>query len=176
MKTTLLCALLGLLAAGASPVWAAPAAPRAEVIYDHPEKFTDVKDGFMPTEKGTAAILSDLSTYLVAQANTFVPPGFRLTLTFTDIDLAGDFEPWRGARFDDIRIVKDIYPPRFKFTYALTDATGRVVRSGREDITDMFFQNRITLDNLDPLRYEKQILQDWMRRRLRDAKPVAAAL
>ena len=176
MKTSLLCALLGLLAAGASPVWAAPAAPRAEVIYDHPEKVTDVKDAFLPTDKGSAAILRDLSTFLVQQADHFVPAGSKLKLTFTDIDLAGDFEPWRGERFDDIRIVKDIYPPHFKFSYTLTDASGRVVRSGREDITDMFFQNRVTLDRLDPLRYEKQILQDWMRRQLHDAKPVAAAL
>ena len=41
-----------------------------------------------------------------------VPEGDKLTITFTDIDLAGDFEPWRGPQWDEVRIVKAIYPPR----------------------------------------------------------------
>ena len=49
---------------------------------------------------------------VVKRANEVLPAGQTLTVTFTDIDLAGDFEPWRGGQAMDIRIVKDVYPPR----------------------------------------------------------------
>jgi Protein of unknown function (DUF3016) len=170
MKTSrLLAALCGLMVAGAAAAHAATTPARAEVIFDHPEKFTDVKDSSMPSDRGSAAILSSLRDYLVLQAKYFVPEGSKLTLTFTDIDLAGDFEPWRGPQFDDVRIVKPIYPPHFKFHFALADATGRVVREGEEDLLDLAFDSRVTLDRQDPLRYEKEILKDWMRRQLRGA-------
>jgi hypothetical protein len=169
----LLAALGGLLVAGVGAAHAATTPARAEVIYDHPEKFTDVKDGFMPSDKGSAAILATLRDYLQQQARYFVPEGCLLTLTFTDIDLAGDFEPWRGPAFEDVRIVRDIYPPHFKFHFTLADATGRVVRDGQEDLLDLGFGSRVTLDHQDPLRYEKEILKDWMRRQLRGALPRA---
>jgi hypothetical protein len=178
MKTTRwLAALCGLWVAGAGSGLAATASAdaRAEVIYDHPEKFTDVKDSSMPTDEGSAAILSNLREYLVHEARTLIPDGYKLTMVFSDIDLAGDFEPWRGAQFDNIRIVKAIYPPHFKFTYKLTDPTGRVIREGQEDLVDMAFDMRITIDHDDPLHYEKSILKDWMHRQLRGAWPRSAA-
>jgi Protein of unknown function (DUF3016) len=171
MKTShLLAAVCGLLVVGAGPAFAATTDARAEVVYDHPEKFTDVKDSSMPTEQGSAAILKSLREYLVHQAGFLVPEGDKLTITFTDIDLAGDFEPWRGPQFDNIRIVKAIYPPQFKFSFTLTDASGRVIREGEENLLDQAFDMRMTLDRDDPLRFEKAILQDWMRRQMRGTR------
>jgi hypothetical protein len=170
MKPTLLLAcVLGLTAWGAPRVVAA-AAPRAEVIFDHPEKFADVRDQYVPTEKGREGILGSLRDFIVREAGRRVPAGCKLTLTFTDIRLAGDFEPWRGPRFEDIRIVRSIYPPDFKFTYVLTDPAGREIKRGREDILDMAFEFRRTLDEQDPLRYEKAMLSDWMRTALRGVR------
>ena len=99
-----------------------------------------------------------------------MPAGDKLTLTFTDIDLAGDFEPWHGGRFDEIRIIKEIYPPDFKFTYVLTDRTGQVIKQGSEDIRDMAFGMRVDIDRNDALRYEKAVLSDWMRSCLRGVR------
>jgi hypothetical protein len=45
-----------------------------------------------------------------------------------------------------------------------------VVKSGTENIQDLDFQMRVTLDTSDPLRYEKQILDDWAGRTLRDLR------
>ncbi len=175
MKTSLwLAALCGLWVSGSGPLLAAAPDIRAEVVYDHPEKFTDVKDSAMDTEEGSAAILASLRDYLVREAKYFVPEGCKLTMTFTDIDLAGEFEPWRGPQFDNVRIIKSIYPPRFKFSYTLADSTGRVVREGREDILDTAFDLRLTLDRDDPLHFEKDILKDWMRRQLRGFVPKPA--
>jgi hypothetical protein len=171
MKTLrLLSAALGLAAAGAVRADSPGPASRVDIVFDHPEKFADVKDSYNPTERGRDAILGSIRSFLVRQATPMVPAGDALTITFTDIHLAGDYEPWRGAMWDEVRIVKDVYPPDFKFTYVVTDASGRVVRQGSEDLRDMAFMMRAVLDNTDPLRYEKAILADWTRSNLRDLK------
>jgi hypothetical protein len=160
--------LLFACAAGAAD----PSKPaRAEVVFDHPENFTDVKDSVSPTEKGREGILEQIRRFIVSEADHYVPEGWRLTMTFTDIDLAGDFEPWLGPRYDDIRIVKPIYPPAFKFAYTVTDASGKVVKRGTEDIRDLGFDLRVSIDRNDPLRYEKDILQDWLRGTFKDLHP-----
>ena len=170
MKTLrLFSSILGFAAAGALHAGAGPA-PRTEVIFDHPEKFTDVKDSYSPSDKGRDAILGNIRSFLVHRTESLVPEGYKLTITFSNIDLAGDFEPWRGPQFDDVRIVKSIYPPAFKFTYSVTDRTGKVVKEGSEDIRDLDFQIRMPIDLSDPLRYEKDILGDWARSNLRDLK------
>jgi hypothetical protein len=162
----------GVAAAASDPgASASAAAPVVEITFDHPEQFTDVKDADAPTERGRDEILGRIRAYLISQARIWLPAGDRLALTFTDIDLAGDFEPWHGSAWDEVRVVKAIYPPGFKFSYTVTDASGRTLRSGTEDIRDLAFQQRITIDSSDPLHYEKDVLSDWMRGALRGLKP-----
>jgi hypothetical protein len=145
-------------------------AARVDVVFDHPENFTDVKDANFPTDSGRNAILSRIREFLVREATRYLPAGDDLTITFTDIDLAGDFEPWRGPQWDDVRVVKDIYPPAFKFSYSVTDASGKVLKQGSENIRDLNFQSRLVLDTSDTLRYEKDILKDWVRANLKGLK------
>jgi hypothetical protein len=78
--------------------------------------------------------------------------------------MAGDFEPWRGPRFDDIRIVKDIYPPRMNLAFRLTDAEGTVVKEGKRELRDLSFLMKITMSfRDDPVRHEKALVDDWLR-------------
>ncbi|HEY1849172.1 MAG TPA: DUF3016 domain-containing protein [Opitutaceae bacterium] len=168
MKTIRLLATAAALTV-ATALQAAPSG-KTEVTFDHPENFTDVKDGFTPTDKGRDYILSNIRSFLVSRTEERLPEGYTLRIRFTDIDLAGDYEPQRGSRWDDVRIVKDIYPPAFKFTYSVSDAAGKVVREGTEDIRDLNFQSRVVLDDQDPLRYEKAVLGDWARSKLAGLK------
>lgn len=156
---------------------APPAAPKAhiEVIFDHPEKFTDVKDSDYGTEKGRDGILGVIKDYLVERAPRYLSEGQTLTITFKDIDLAGDFEPWRGPDFSTVRIVKDIYPPRMNFTYKLVDANGAVVQEGEERLLEMAFQMTASpIDNQDSLRYEKAMLNNWLRDKFSKPKKATA--
>lgn len=165
MKTGrfVLVALLGI-----SPVAVIRAAPasapaRAEVIFFEPQKFTDVKDSFTGDFERTT-YLDQLRDYIIDRAKYYVPEGQMLSVTFTDIDMAGDFEPWRGPRFDDIRIVKDIYPPRMDLTFRLTDAAGNVVKQGKRELRDLAFLMKIPMAfRDDPLRHEKALIDDWLR-------------
>lgn len=171
MKTTrFFAAVLGIFAAVAAFADSPTGKDRITVVFDHPEKFTDIKDHYEPTDKGEAAILSQVTDFLKWRGDQLLPAGDKLTITFTDIDLAGDFEPWHGPQWDDVRIVKSIYPPAFKFSWTVTDASGQTLKSGTENIRDMSFDMRITIDQSDPLRYEKDILTDWMREHLRNLK------
>ena len=140
----------------------AKAPVRTEVVFDQPDKFTDVKDGDFGTDRGRDAILEQIREFIVERAEKALPAGQKLTVTFADIDLVGEYEPWRGPQFSDVRIVKSIYPPRFKFSYKITDAAGKTVKEGKEELRDLAFDMRLTIDRQDPLRYEKDILKDWI--------------
>src|SRR5690348_16446550 len=72
---------------------------RAEVVFLEPEKFTDVRDSYNSTDPNRSGYLDQLREYVMQQARLFVPEGQKLQVTFTDIDMAGDFEPWRGPQF-----------------------------------------------------------------------------
>lgn len=161
--------LFGALALG--PALASVAAEtriiaRAEVLFFEPQKFTDVRDSQMGDASRTT-YLEQIRDHLLEQAKYRVPEGHLLNVTFTDIDMAGDFEPWRGPRFDDIRIVKDIYPPRISLSFRLTDAEGNVVKEGKRELRDMAFMMKITVGfRDDSVRHEKALLDDWLRNEL----------
>lgn len=160
-----LLALLG-LAVAASPAWAVnqkSGEVRVAVNFQDPAKFTDVRDSEMGDYERTT-YLDSLREHLIEKGRPLVPEGYKLTVTFTDIDMAGDFEPWRGPRFSDIRIVKDIYPPRVVLTFQLTDATGKVVKEGKRELRDLAFLHKIHMGfRDDPVRHEKALLDDWLR-------------
>lgn len=158
------------VSAASKPKAADETPSRIEVLFEKPENFTDAKDSQMGTEKGRDAILSDLRSFIQDRAVGIIPAGAKLKMTFTEVDLAGDYEPWRSASTMDVRIVKDIYPPRFDFSYQLIDANGTVLKEGKEQLRDLSFMMRLVIDRSDPLRFEKDMLVDWMRSNLRQPK------
>ena len=165
MKTSrfILVTLLGILPALAVPAVPTRTIARAEVNFFEPKKFTDVRDSSMGDYERTT-YLDQIRDHLLEQAKYYVPEGHMLSVTFTDIDMAGDFEPWRGPRFDDIRIVKDIYPPRMVLSFRLTDAEGNVVKEGKRELRDLAFMMKITMAfRDDSVRHEKGLIDDWLR-------------
>jgi hypothetical protein len=165
-------ALAGLAAMSAVVAAEAPAKTnaRVEVIFSSPEKFTDVRDSYTASDRGRDGILDQLRDFLVSRADKYVSPGEKLTVTFTDIDLAGDFEPWRGADGMDIRIVKDIYPPKMDLEFKLTGADGAVVKEGRRQLRDLAFMSKLSINRSDMLRFEKALLDDWLKDDIARAK------
>ncbi len=171
MKTLLsLVSLFGLVMAPAVRAADAPKPDaRAEVIFLEPEKFTDVKDSLVDSEQGRDAILAELKGYIIDQAKRFIPPGQKLTVTITDIDMAGEFEPGRNPRLDEVRIIRDIYPPKIDLTFKLADADGKDLAQGTRHLTDLMFMDKLLVNPNDHLRYEKALLDDWLRA---DFKPL----
>jgi len=166
MKTMrmLLGVVVGFVVAGAMSA-AGPDAKTntwVEVIFQHPEKYMDVRDAFVGTEKGRDAILTQLQDYLIRETMTRVPDGQKLTITFTDIDLAGDYEPWHGGQMMDARVVKEIYPPKMDLEFKLIGADGKVIKEGKRQLRDLIFMAKPYINRDDALHYEKALLEDWL--------------
>lgn len=173
MKTKLLlfAALFGLGVVGsASAEDAATTNPKVKVEFVNLEKFSDVRDSYMPTEKGQAANAETIRQYIVQQASQYVPDGYTLDVSITNIDMAGDFEPWGKPGADDVRIVKDIYPPRIDLSFKLTDSAGKVVKEGTRELRDLNFLMKINIRTSDPFRHEKSLIDDWVKKDLKPAK------
>lgn len=164
MKTTpaLWIAILGLAPAGLPAADEGRTIARANVEFFEPLKFTDIRDNHMGTPDPTV-YLPQLRDHLLDRAKFHVPEGHALSVTITDVDMAGDFEPWRGPQWSDVRVVKDIYPPRINLVFRLTDAEGRVVKEGKRELRDLSFLMKITMAfRDDPLRHEKALIDDWL--------------
>jgi hypothetical protein len=138
-------------------------AVRTTVTFFESEKFADVGETQSRTPREAERTLAALKEYFVQQASRVIPANFKLLITVMDIDQAGDFEPWLGPSFDHVRIVKDLYPPRIEIVFRVIDPEGNVVREGKRELRDPMFMSRLTTDRNDPLRYEKELIDAWLR-------------
>jgi hypothetical protein len=143
---------------------------KVKVTFFEADKFSDVRDAYMPTEKGQAAYLDLIQQHIVAQAGKSIGDGQKLEVTVTNVDMAGDFEPWHQPGSDDIRIIKDIYPPRIDLSFKLIGADGKVFKEGARELRDLGFMMHLTLRRNEELNYEKELLNDWIRKDIQAAK------
>lgn len=154
----------------------APDAPRAltgdspvQVKWTDPAQFTEIRSSSNRFEAQSGNWVQQLAEHVRTSAGKRLGPGQTLDVEITDIKRAGDFEPQHGPRANDIRIMKNIYPPRMTLNFTLRDAAGGVLQQGTDvKLIDMnYLGNGVGLrSNSDPLRYEKQMLDDWLRRLL----------
>lgn len=160
-------ALLAVLTLFGAPVMAAGAAvpSNVTVTYDHPENFTETrKIRALAPQVLDDDYLPILKTYMQDRASRMLPPGDHLNIVITDIDRAGNFEPWRPGPMRNVRIVKDIYPPRIDLNFQLLDASGKVIREGTRKLRDpgFMYDGIAAPDSQDSLRYEKGLIARWL--------------
>jgi hypothetical protein len=165
----------GMLAVGAAaakpPNVTDPDAPRSlpadgpvDVQWTDPAQFSEIRGSSNRWEAQRGNWVLDLARYLRKRASARLPAGERLEVTITDIERAGEFEPWHGARGDSIRYMRDIYPPRIALDFKLVGADGSVLAHGSRKLSDLgYLQRAIRPTDSDPLRYEKQLIDDWLR-------------
>jgi hypothetical protein len=180
MKGSLSTALLlaGMLAVGsvaAAPrTVTAPDAPRAlqadgpvSVQWNDPAQFTEIRQSTNRFEAERGDWVQQLARYVQTSAAKPLQAGQTLEVTLVDVKRAGDYEPWHGPRGRDIRIMRDIYPPRITLQYTLKDASGRIIDEGDARLSDSGYLHNIGLkSDTDPLRYEKRLIDDWVKRQL----------
>lgn len=152
-----------LLSSVAGVAWA-----DVDVSFVKPESFSDIKDnhGFRRLE-----VLEDIKAYLVTEVQKRLP-GRDVRLVVTDVDLAGEYEPfaWRGQ---GLRVMRSYTSPSIELSYEVREA-GQVVKQGQTRLRDMGYQDGFnSFTGSDPLRYEKRMLEQWMKREFGTA--VAAA-
>lgn len=145
----------------------ATAAHAAKIVVTAAEAdaHSDVTLTSMTAEDSLEVVLDEFRRHLTTAAKRYLKDGQTMEVNFSDIDLAGEFEPWHSRGYQDVRWVRDIYVPRLKFDYKLTDAEGGVISEGSENLVDLAFLWSVSqIDSHTQTRYEKQMLTDWMRK------------
>ena len=134
-----------------------------EVNFLEPDKFSDLRSTFGQLE-AEERYLTELRQYVESTAARRLPPGQRLQLNITDVDMAGEFEPHRGSSFSDTRLVKETYPPRIRLNFQFTDANGDTIAQGERTLTDLTFSQTLRKSLADdPLRHEKALFDAFFR-------------
>jgi len=137
---------------------------RVEIMFVHPEKFTDCKDERIDTGRAREHILAEIQLTIEKLAARYLTEGQHLEIKVTDIDLAGDFEPWHNPGFDDIRYMRDVYPPRMELEFRLIGADGKVIVAGNRKLQQLGFMLAAGFPTSDPLRFDKEMVRDWFAR------------
>jgi len=146
---------------------ALPASGPVSVAWADPAGFAELRHSPNRYEAARGNWLTELAEYLRKRAQPRLGPGERLDLTIVDVDRAGGYEPWIGVNYHDTRIVRDIYPPRMTVQFRHIGADGQVLAEGERKLSDPGFLTGITpIDTTDPLRFEKRMIDAWLRRQL----------
>ena len=116
-------------------------------------------------------IFRELGRFLQRTGDRLLPAGRSATIEILAVRPAGQFEPWRQPPGDQIRVLRDVTPPRITLRYAVTER-GRTLARGEEQVTDIDYLNDIgARASSDRLAYEKSMLRDGLRDRLVRLKP-----
>lgn len=149
----------------------APDAPRAlpaqgpvSVAWTDPAGFAEFRFSRNRWAAAQGNWLRDLAEHMRDRAEQVLSAGQRLELTIVDVDLAGDYEPFRDPRMQDARIVRDSYPPRMTVEFRHLDAAGNVIAEGQRQLADLgFLTHGSPARSNDPLRFEKRMVDSWLR-------------
>src|SRR5262249_62177397 len=101
-QTLLVAALYGL---GYTTALAQPEqVARFHVVFVQPEKFTDARRAeFKPNSE---AIRDAIAKFMQEMGEEIIPRDMNIRVT--DVDLAGNFEPWRGPQSEHVRITNHL--------------------------------------------------------------------
>lgn len=166
MKTYKLITLLSALLLPLSGLVAAQITIEFQGIAD----YTDFSVSGMSEEKTLPILEGELESDLEVWAKKYLQEGQSLHIVVSDIDMAGDIQPWRNRHNADIRYVERIYIPRMKLSYTLKDAEDKVLAEGEESISDLDFQDNSLAamrGSFETFFYEREMLGNWIRQTFR---------
>ncbi|MGS0690080.1 DUF3016 domain-containing protein [Shewanella sp. 30m-9] len=161
--------IAGILAS--SSAWAADEAIENPITEDgvvkiewqDPNSFRDIRSGGEIQSRFEKRTFEQLTKSLNKEAVKVLKPEQKLEMVVTDLDLAGDVRPTFGATTHDLRVVKNIYPPRITFSYKILQ-DDKVIMAGDEKLTDMNFMYSVNARNDKPYRYENTMLASWLKK------------
>lgn len=136
-------------------------AANVEVKWTDPDKYVDIRSGNENRKGFRERTFKNLDKHFAKLAQS-LPENQLLKIEVTDLDLAGD-ENIGGI--NRIRIIKEVYFPRIKFSYHLEGADKTTIIAGEINLKDMNFMLTNNLKyRRDSLGYEKKMLDDWFKK------------
>ena len=154
---SLLCAAVLLCAAALPPALPpAQAAGSVEVQWLEPARYSDAGRSSIERERVTRILGDHLE-----KLGRLLPDGQVLKLQVTDIDLAGEIEPFGWHNLRVLRGRADW--PHMSLRFTLT-AEGRTLKSGDARLSDLSYQfgNAVGTQQGD-LSYEKRMVEQWFK-------------
>ena len=141
-------------------------AAKAEIKWTNPDKYRDIQAGDENRKAFRKRVFSTFEKHFAKLAEK-LPAEQTLKIEITNVDLAGDVNI--GSIVHRIRIVTDLYFPSMKFSYQLTNADNRVIKSAKVDLKDMGFMltNNLRYRN-ESFSYDKKMLADWFKKTFKD--------
>jgi hypothetical protein len=135
-----------------------------KIEWQDPSSFRDIKTSSGIQSRYQARLFDALTKELDKNAQRVLKDNQTLELVVTDLDLAGDMRPTFGATsVAELRIVKDLYPPRMAFTYRVLEGS-KVIMIGDEKLIDMNFLHRVGVSKNETAEYESKMLEDWLKK------------
>jgi hypothetical protein len=165
MKKLLSALFLPLIGVGLTTAFSAEPG-NVRINFVQPEKFSDFRIQGRQENVSAGIFRDQVSRYLSPiVAKRF--PGDNLTLTFTDIDLAGRIDPSRVRNLSNVRIDRNIASPlRLYFDYTLTDSHGKTLANGTKSLVDADYLYRYNYYSAQAktatLFYEEATLSRWI--------------
>ena len=161
--------LAGVLSCSAA--WAADEAPVdpvtedgvVKIVWQSPKDYRDIKSSGELQSRYEKRLFETLTENINKEAAKILKQNQKLEMTITDVDLAGDMRPTFGSTANDLRIIKDIYPPRMTFSYQVME-NDKVIIAGDEKLSDMGFMGGIQSLNDKPFMYETKMLTEWLKK------------
>ena len=145
---------------------ALPESGPVSVHWSDPAQFTELRHSFNRNEAARGDWVLKLARYIRARAERQLAPGERLDVEILDIERAGEYEYAFGPAAD-VRVMRNSYPPAMRLHMRRIGADGSVIEDGERRIRDIAYLNvSQPMSNSDPLRYEKRMIDRWVRREL----------
>jgi len=134
----------------------AHAAGRVEVQWLKPDTYSDAGRSSVDRER----VMKSLGDHL-QKLGKQLPDGQMLKLDVTDLDLAGEIEPFR---WKDLRVLRGRADwPHMSLRYTLT-ADGRTLKSGDAQLKDMSYMlSSLASQRQEDLAYEKRMVDQWFK-------------
>jgi hypothetical protein len=143
---------------------ALPTGSNVEVHWGDPALFTELRYSRNRREAAEGDWVRQLAAYLQSRTERALPAGERVDIEILDVARAGDYE-WLHGSAEDIRVLRDIHPPRMDLQFTRYDANGAVLAEGERTLSDLaYLMGSQPLGSNDPLRFEKRMIDRWVQR------------
>lgn len=137
-------------------LWSAPAGAGIKVTFDESTRSADEQYRGVSVRKDLKAYLERLGARL--------DRGVDVSINVLHIDLAGWDPSTRGSPYG-LRVFTPATWPKIRLRYVLTK-NRKPIASGEDFVADHFYMALPSVTSSgDPLRYEKNMLNDWFRMR-----------
>lgn len=152
-----------------SLIGCAACAGEAKVTWQEPDQYTDICEGTELRDHFRAKLFQDFESIFSDLAKQ-LPDGYLFEVTVTDLDLAGQINDMHDARWQDVRVIRDIYWPRMSINYTLKNSARETLAAGQEEIKDMDFLSSTSSFGMTRFGYEERMLRHWFKKQQRDGK------